>query len=154
MCHVNGIIRIYQQGNIIIHLLLIGIIELIKSGHVLHSTGLYTDFLTLVPSVGEYQFQRAAHIIECRIMPAFRLTGFLRLHTADNIIFPGILQCQSPAHQGRNNHFVIIIGRKPDTRPGQIRRLQQQIMGRFVPHTDREGWLGQKYMLGSCDTHK
>ena len=154
MSHVNGIVRIYQQRYIVFHLLFISIVKFFKRGHIFHVPCLYADLLPLIPSVGKYQFQRTAHIVEGRVMPPFRFACLLWLHTADDIVLPGVLQGQAPAQQGGDNHLVIIIGRKPDSRAGQVRRLHQQIMGRLVPHPDRQRWLGQEHMLGGADTHK
>ena len=96
MGNVDGIVRIHQKGYVIVHLLLISIVKFFETGHVFHSAGLYADLLSLVPPVGEYQFQRTAHVVESRVMPAFGLAGLLGLHAANDIVFPGVLQSQSP----------------------------------------------------------
>ncbi len=118
MGHINGIVCIYQQGDIVFLLLLVGIIELLKGGHVLHPACLYADLLSFIPSIGEYQFQGTAHIIEGCIMPSFRLPGLLGFHTTDDIVFPGVLQGKAPAQKGRNDHLIIVIGRQADACPG------------------------------------
>ena len=125
MGHVDGIVRVHQKGYIVLHLLFVSIIKFLKGGHVFHRPGLYADFLPFVPSVGEHQFQRTAHVVESRVVPPFRLARLLGLHTADDIVLPGILQGQPPAHQGRNDYFVIVISRKPYPRAGQVSRLHQ-----------------------------
>ncbi len=154
MGHVDGVVRVHQQGDVVIHLFLIGVIELLKGSHVLHGPGLYADLLTLVPAVGEHQLQGAAHVVESRVMPAFRLPGLLGLHAADDIVIPGVLQGKASAQQRRDNDFIIVVRRQADARPRQICRLQQQLVGRLVPHPDGKGWLGQEHMLGGRDAHK
>ena len=42
--------------------------EFLKGGHLLDVTGLKTDQLALVHTVGEDKLERTAHIEECRIM--------------------------------------------------------------------------------------
>ncbi len=154
MSRVNGIVRVYQQRNIVFLLLFIGIIKFFKGVHILHPACLGADLFPLVPAVGKYHLQRTAHIIKRRIMPAFRLSRLLRLHTAYDIIIPGILQAQSSAQQRGNNHLIIIVGRKSDSCPGQCRRLQKQIVGGLIPHPNGKGWLGKKYMGGGRNAHK
>ncbi len=154
MSHIDGIVRVHQQGNIVLHLLFVSVIKFLEAGHLLHSPGLDADLLPLVPSVREHQLQGTAHIVEGRVMPALRLAGLLGLHTADDIVLPGVLQGKPPAEQGGNDHLVIVISRKSYPCAGQIRRLHQQVVGGLVPHPDRKGGLGQEHMFGCRDAHK
>ncbi len=154
MGHIDGIVRVHQQGDVVIHLLLIGIIELLKGSHVLHGPGLYANLLALVPAIGEHQLQGTAHVVERRVMPALRLPRFLGLHAADDIVVPGVLQGKASAQQRGDNDFIIVIRRQADACPRQICRLQQQLVGRLVPHPDGKGRLGQEHMLGGRDAHK
>ena len=87
-------------------------------------------------------------------MPAFRFSGFLRFHTADDVVSSGIFERQPPAHQRRDDHFVIIVSRQSDTGPCQLRRMDQQILRRTVPYPDGQGRLRQKDMHGTGNTHK
>ena len=154
MSHINGIVRIDKQLDGIIHLHLVCMIEFLESLHLLHIACLRADLYAFVHAVGKYQFQRTAHIEKCGVMPAFGLACFLRLHTADDVVLPGILQCQPTAYQGRNDDFIIVICRQPDPCTCQFCCLHQKFMRRTVPYTDRERRLRQKYMHGSLDTHK
>ena len=154
MGSVNGIVRVHQKGDIVLHLFFIGVVKFLEGAHVLHPAGLESNLLPLVPSVGKHQFQGTAHVEKRRVMPPFRLPCLLGLHTADDIVLPGVFQGESPAQEGRNNHLVVIVGRQPDSRPCQIRRLDQQLMRGLVPHPNGQRRLGQEHMLGGGDTHK
>ncbi len=91
MGHVDGIVCVDQKGNVIRHLLLVSIEEFFEGLHLLHIAGLDTDLLTLIHTIGKYQFQRTAHVKESSVMPAAGLAGALRLYAADDIVFSGIL---------------------------------------------------------------
>ncbi len=87
-------------------------------------------------------------------MPALCFAGFLRLHTSDDIILAGILQSQPTVHQGRNYHFVIVICRKSNTCPGQLRRPHQKLMGRLIPDPDAKGGLRKHDMHTGLNRHE
>ena len=88
---VDCIVCIDQQGNKVIHLRAISIVEFFKGLHVFHSRCLRANLFSTVYAAGKYKFQRTAHIVEGCIMPAVCLTGHLWLHTADNVVASGIL---------------------------------------------------------------
>ena len=136
MCHINGIVCIYQKADIVVHLLLVGIVELLKCAHLFHVAGLDTDLLSPVCAVGKYQLQRTAHIEECRIVPSFCLTCLLRLYTSDDVVFPCLCKRKPSAHQRRDDHLIVIVSRKPDTGACKLGCFHQEFMRRTVPHTD------------------
>ena len=151
---INSIVRVYQQADAVLHLFLIGVKELIEGGHILHGPCLQANLLSLIPAVGENKLQRTAHVKERRIMPAFCFSRLLRFHAANDVVGPGILQRQSPVHQGRDDHFVIIVGRKPDSGSCQPGRLHKKLMGRAVPNPDGQGRLGKEHMGGCPDAQE
>ena len=136
MSHINGIVCVDQQLDGIIHLHLVCMIKFLEGLHILDIAGLRPYLYSLVHTVGKYQLQRTAHIEERGVMPPFGLARLLRLHAADDVVLPGILQRQSSADQGRNDDFIVVICRKPDPGTCQFRCLDQKFMRRTVPHTD------------------
>ena len=151
---IDSIVRIYQQADTVLHLFFVCIIKFFKGAHLFHRAGGKPHLLSFIFSVGENKLQRTAHIEKCGIMPAFGLAGLLRLHTADDIVGSGILQGQSPVHQGGNDHLVIVISRKSDSGPCQFGRLHQKFVRRTVPYSDGQGRLRQEYMSGGPDTQE
>ena len=137
MRHVDRIVGIDKQFDRIIHLDLICMEKFFKSFHLFHIAGLRSDLSAFVFSIGKYQFQRTAHIKECRVMPPLGLSCFLRFHAADDIVISRILQCQPAAYKRRYDHLVIIISRKSDSGTRQLCRLDQKFMRRSIPHTHR-----------------
>ena len=153
MSHINGIISVYKKRNKVIHLFFIGIIEFFKGGHLCHITCSDSHLLPFVHSIGKHKLQRTAHVKERRVMPAVCFSGLLRLHTSDDIVLSGIFKRKSSVLKSRNDHFVIIIGRKSDSRSGQFRRFDQKLMRASVPYSYRKRRLGQMYMHGCLNTH-
>ncbi len=98
MGNIDGIVRIYQQLDHIIHLLLISIVKFFKIFHFFYRLSGCPHLYASVPAAGKYQFHRTAHIEERRIVPSFCLAGFLGFHAADDIVFPRILQSKPTVH--------------------------------------------------------
>ena len=71
MRHINGIVRVHKQGNIVFHLLFISVVKFVKGFEIFHIACLDTGGNASVVAVGKYHFQRAAHVEERRVMPAF-----------------------------------------------------------------------------------
>ncbi|CDA98150.1 unknown [Lachnospiraceae bacterium CAG:215] len=137
MCHIDRIVSIDKQFDRIIHLDLICMEKFLECFHLFHVAGLRSDLGAFVFSIGKYQFQRTAHIEECRVMPPLSLSCFLRFHASDDIVVSRVLQRQSAADKRRYNHLVIVICRKPDSGTRQLCRLDQKFMRRSIPHTHR-----------------
>ena len=115
---------------------------------------MHADKLALVHTVRKYEFERAAHVKERRIVPAFRLTSLLRLDAADNVILARILQGESSAHQRRDNHLVVVIGRQPYAGARQSCRMNQEVVRAVVPYADGQGRLRQLHMQRCGDAHE
>ena len=128
MCHINGIISIYKQGNEIFHLFLICIIELIEALHLCDIAGLDTDLYPFVHTIRENHLQRTAHVKECSVMPALCLTCLLRFYTADDVIFSGICKRKAAVLQCRNDNLIIVISRKSDSCSCKLCSLDQEFM--------------------------
>ena len=92
MRHVDCVVGIDKQGNVIIHLLFIRVVKFVKGLEIFHVAGLDAGLYAVIVTVGEYHLKGSAHIEERRVVPAFRFTGFLRFHAADDIIIPRIFQ--------------------------------------------------------------
>ena len=154
MSHVDGIVRIDEQGDRVIHLFLICVVELVEGLELGHVAGMHADKLALVHTVRKYEFERAAHVKERRIVPAFRLTSLLRLDAADNVVLARILQGESSAHQRRDNHLVVVIGRQAYAGTRQSRRMNQKVVRAVVPYADGQGRLRQLHMQRCGDAHE
>ena len=154
MCHVNGIVCIYKQGNKIFHLFLICVIKLIKGLHLCDIACPDTDLDSFIHTIGENHLKRAAHIEECRIMPAVCLTGFLRFYASNDVIFPGICKRKSSVLQRRNDNLIIIISRKSDSCSCKLCSFDQEFMWRSVPYSYRKRRCRKMHMHGCLNTHK
>ena len=153
MSHINGIVSIYKKGNAVIHLLFISVIKFLKGGHFCHITCRNPNQFPFIHSIGKYQFQRTAHVKECRIMPAVCFSGFLRFYASDNVILSGIFKRKSSVLKSRNDYFVIIISRKSDSCSGQLCRLDQKFMRSAVPYSYGKRRLRQLNMHGCLNAH-
>ena len=151
---VDGVVGIDQQAEHVVHLGLVGVIELLKALHILHLAGADGDLLALVHSVGEHQLQRAAHVEERGVMPTLGFAGLLGLHTADDVVIPGVLQGEPAAEQRRNDDFVVVIGGQTDAGAGELGGLDHEVMGRAVPNAHRQRGLRKGHMHGGLDAHE
>ena len=127
--HIDRVVRIDQKRDIVIHLRLVGGEEFLIGPHLLHLAGVNADLLPLILSVGEDKLQGSAHIEKGSVVPSVRLARNLGFHAADNGVIPGILEGDSPVHQSRNDHFVIVVSGETDPCSGQISRPAQKVMG-------------------------
>ena len=153
MCNVDRIICIYKKGNTVFHLFLVCVIKFLEGCHLGDIACLDTNKLALVHTIGEYEFQRAAHIEECCVMPSICLAGFLRFYTSDDVVFSGICKSQSSVQKCRDDNFIIIVGRKSDTCSCKLGCLDQQFVRGAIPYTDGKGRHRQVYMHRCKDTH-
>lgn len=126
-----------QAGNKIFHLFLICVIKLIKV-FISVTSPVLTPIWTPLSIPLENHLQRAAHIEECRIMPAVCLTGFLRFYASNDVIFPGICKRKSSVLQRRNDNLIIIISRKSDSCSCKLCSFDQEFMWRSVPYSYRK----------------
>ena len=123
MCDVDRVVRIHQQADKVIHLLLIGFIDFFKRGKLRRVARMRADLNVSVPAVVQGEFEGTAHVEECGVVPAVRLPRFLGFHAADDVVSTGVFQRKASRHQCGNNHLVVVIGGQADACARQFRRL-------------------------------
>ena len=151
--NVNGVVGVDHQLDEIRFLLLVGVKELFKGVELAKLARARTDLHTLVHTVGEYELHRAAHIEECRVVPAVGCVGRLRLNASDDGIVARFLKRKSAGHKRGDDDLVVVVCGNAVAKTRQVRRLQKKLLGRAVPYADRERGLRQTDVDGCFKTH-